>query len=42
MAQQKDFGLATAHKAVRKKLNLFAYKATAVQEMKPADREKRI
>jgi transposase len=26
VAQEKDIGLATAHKAVRKKLNLFQYK----------------
>jgi transposase len=32
LAQEKDIGLATAHKAVRAKLNLFPYKVTAVQE----------
>jgi hypothetical protein len=26
LAQEKDIGLATAHKAVREKLNLFTYK----------------
>jgi hypothetical protein len=41
LAQEKYFGLATAHKAVREKLNLFPYKVTAVQELKPADHEKR-
>jgi hypothetical protein len=42
LAQEKDVGLATAHKAVREKLNLFPYKVTAVQELKPANDEKRI
>jgi hypothetical protein len=42
LAQEKDISLATAHKAVREKLNLFPYKVTAVQEMKPEDHEKRI
>jgi transposase len=28
LAQEKDIGLATAHKAVREKLNLFSYKVT--------------
>jgi transposase len=42
LAQGKDIGLATAHKAVREKLNLFPYKVTGVQELKPADHEKRI
>jgi transposase len=36
LAQKKDIGLATAHKAVREKLNLFPYKVAAVQELKPA------
>jgi hypothetical protein len=36
LAQEKDIGLATAHKAVREKLNLFPYKVTAVQVLKPA------
>jgi hypothetical protein len=40
--QEKDIGLAAAHKAVREKLNLFSYKVTAVQELKPVDPEKRI
>jgi hypothetical protein len=40
LAQEEDIGLATAHKAVREKLNLFPYKVTALQELKPADREK--
>jgi hypothetical protein len=39
LAQEKDIALATAHKAVREKLNLFPYKVTAVQELKPADHE---
>jgi hypothetical protein len=30
LVQQKDTGLATAHKTVREKLNLFPYNATAV------------
>jgi hypothetical protein len=42
LAQEKDIGLTTAHKAVREKLKLFPYVVTAVQEMKPADYEKRI
>jgi hypothetical protein len=41
MAQEKDIGLATARKAVREKFNLFPYKVRAVQELKPADHEKR-
>jgi hypothetical protein len=36
LAQEKDIGFATAHKAVREKLNFFPYKVTAVQELKPA------
>jgi hypothetical protein len=28
LAQEKNIGLATAHKAVREKLNLFPYKVT--------------
>jgi hypothetical protein len=36
LAQEKDMRLATAHKAVREKWNLFPYKATAVQVLKPA------
>jgi transposase len=39
LAQQKAIGLATAHKAVRENLNIFPYKVTAVQELKPADHE---
>jgi hypothetical protein len=42
LAQEKDIGLATAHKAVREKLNLFPFKLTSVQKLKPADHEKRI
>jgi transposase len=42
LAQEKDIGLATAHKAAREKLNIFPYKVTAVQELKLANREKRI
>jgi transposase len=34
LAQEKDIGLATMHKAVREKLNTFPYKVTAVQELK--------
>jgi hypothetical protein len=41
LAQEKDIGLAKAQKAVRVKLNLFPYKVTAVQELKPAQHEKR-
>jgi hypothetical protein len=33
LAQEEDIGLATAHKSVREKLNLFPYKVTAVQEL---------
>jgi transposase len=42
LAQEKDIGIATAHKAVREELNLFPYTVTAVQELKLADHEKRI
>jgi hypothetical protein len=42
LAHEKDIELATAHKAAREKLNLFPYKVTAVQELTPADHEKRI
>jgi hypothetical protein len=42
LAQEKDIGLATAHKAAREKLQLFPYKVTAVQELKSADHERRI
>jgi hypothetical protein len=41
LAQEKDIRLATEHKVAREKLNLFPYKVTAVQELKPADHEKR-
>jgi hypothetical protein len=34
LAQEKNIGLATAHKAVREKLNLFPHKVTAVQKLK--------
>jgi hypothetical protein len=37
LAQEKYIGLATAHKAVRLNLNIFPYKVTTVQELKPAD-----
>jgi hypothetical protein len=40
LAQEKDIGLATAHKAVQEKLQLFPNKATVVQELKPVDHEK--
>jgi hypothetical protein len=40
LVQEKDIGLATAHKAVQEKLNLFPYKVTVVKELKPADHEK--
>jgi hypothetical protein len=40
LAQQKYIGLATTHKAVMEKLNLFPYKITAVKELKPADHGK--
>jgi hypothetical protein len=36
LLQEKDNGLATAHESAREKLNLFPYKVTAVQELKPA------
>jgi hypothetical protein len=36
VAQEKNIGIATAHKAVREHLNLFPYKVTAVQELKTA------
>jgi hypothetical protein len=42
LAQEKDIGLVTALKAVRQKLKLFPYKGTALQNLKPADHEKRI
>jgi hypothetical protein len=42
LAQEKDIGLATAHTAVREKLQLFPYEVTVVQELKQADVEKRI
>jgi hypothetical protein len=42
LAQEKDIGLATAHKAVREKLQLFPYKVRVVQELKLPDHEKRI
>jgi hypothetical protein len=42
LVQEKDIGLATAHKVVREKLNFFPCKVTAVQEFKPADNEKQI
>jgi hypothetical protein len=37
LAQEKYIGLVTAHKAVREKLQIFQYKVTEVQELKPAD-----
>jgi hypothetical protein len=40
LAQEKYIGLATVHKAVSEKLNLFPYKVTVVQELKPADHVK--
>jgi hypothetical protein len=42
LAQKKNIGLATAHKAAREKFNLFPYKVTAVQKLRPADHKKRI
>jgi hypothetical protein len=36
LVQEKDIWLATAHKSFREKLNLFPYKVTAVQKLKPA------
>jgi hypothetical protein len=42
LAQEKDIGLATTHKAVREKLKLFPYNVTAVKELKSADNAKRI
>jgi hypothetical protein len=40
LAQEKDIGHVTAHKATREKSQLFPYKVTAVQELKPADHKK--
>jgi hypothetical protein len=40
LVQEKDIGLAKARKTVREKSNLFPYKATAVQELKPTDHGK--
>jgi hypothetical protein len=37
VVQEEDIRLATVHKAVWEKLNLFPYKVTVVQELKPAD-----
>ena len=42
LVQEEDIGLSTAQKAVQEKLKIFPYKVTAVQELKPADCEKRI
>jgi hypothetical protein len=42
LVQEKDIGLATVHKALSEKLNLFPYKVTVVQEFKLADHEKPI
>jgi hypothetical protein len=42
LAQEKDIRLVTTHKADLEKSNFFPYKVTAVQELKPADHEKRI
>jgi hypothetical protein len=42
LAQEKDIRLATEHKVVEEKFNLFLYKVTAVQELKPVDCEKQI
>jgi transposase len=33
LAQEKDIGLATAHKAVREKLNLFPYKRRSAESV---------
>jgi hypothetical protein len=40
LVQEKDIGLAKARKTVLEKTNLFPYKATAVQELKPTDHGK--
>jgi hypothetical protein len=37
LAQEEDIGLATAHKAVREKLQLFPYKVPAALKLKPAE-----
>ncbi|XP_076352672.1 uncharacterized protein LOC143248124 [Tachypleus tridentatus] len=42
LAQQRDIGLGTAHKAVKKKLKLFPYKIMAAQALEATDNEKRI
>jgi hypothetical protein len=42
LAEEEAIGLATAHKAVREKFQLFPCKVTAVQELTQADHEKRI
>jgi transposase len=42
LAQEENIGLATAHKTVREKLQLFPHNVTAVQELKPADHQKGI
>lgn len=42
LAQETDVSVGTAHTAVRKILELFPYKVTVVQELKPADHGKRM
>jgi hypothetical protein len=42
LAQQHHITVGTAQVAVRKKLNLFPYKVTAIQELKQTENEKRI
>lgn len=42
LAQEIDVSAVTAHTAVRKKLELFPFKVTVVQELKNTDRGKRL
>jgi hypothetical protein len=42
LAQEEDVRLATAHKAVQEKLQLFPYNLTELQQLKSTDHEKRI
>jgi hypothetical protein len=42
LAREEGIRLATAHKVVQKQLKLFPYKVTTVQDLRPADHEKRI
>ncbi|PSN42231.1 hypothetical protein C0J52_18494 [Blattella germanica] len=42
LAQETNFSVRSAHRAVTKELNLHAYKFTVVQELKVPDHEKRL